>query len=561
MPFLYFLEQIWRWIADTGINLAIIVILALLVPRAGRLAERIIARDLKKKSDEEETKNNLAMTGVAIYVIQIIAYFVLSVAFLQQLGFSLAGAAIPATVASAAVGFGAQSIIADFLAGFFILTEKQYGVGDWVTFQGNGVDVQGTVIQVTMRATQIRTLSQETIVVPNSTARVSINASNYWSRAVVVMPVPLLGSDSAGDAVQRSEAATRRALAQEDIAPALLGELDVHPAVAVNPPSTVGMPWTMDMRFMIQVTAGSQWMVERAIRLELLGEFWDEYGSATTVSGELRDTKTKAPTSSEHSRQLVEDPRDVPTEKFDAATADTNTETNTEQTTVLPAATAASTASTARTAAAGEQRSVDKDDSADELADNHDPAAISAAQQTEEDEESEEPSGWRWWISGGGRMRPSTAILLILLLVLITIRALMATGETADGETFSGILAPPRTEETQTEELAPDTTAPPAEPQAPVNPQPQEPTYPPEPVPTEENPQQPAPAATAPAQPTGAPNPVPGDNNTATTAPVPQDNQPAQQPPASAEQNAGANRQAPIEHAPANVPESESERY
>lgn len=50
----------------------------------------------------------------------------------------------------------------------------------------------------------------------------------------------------------------------------------------------------VDMRFMIQVTAGNQWMVERAIRSEILDEFWDEYGSATTTSGELRNQLTTA---------------------------------------------------------------------------------------------------------------------------------------------------------------------------------------------------------------------------------------------------------------------------
>ena len=70
--------------------------------------------------DENEAKSQLALAGVVVYVAQILGYFLVFVAMLQQLGFSLAGAAIPATAASAAIGLGAPSIIADFLAFLFL---------------------------------------------------------------------------------------------------------------------------------------------------------------------------------------------------------------------------------------------------------------------------------------------------------------------------------------------------------------------------------------------------------------------------------------------------------
>ena len=171
----FVLEQIWRWSIERGVDVALLFIAALLVPRAGRLAHRWSQHRSQRIADFDESKSSLAVAGVAIYIVQLIAYFVLFVFFLQQLGFSLVGATIPATAASAAVGLGAQSIIADFLAGFFILSEKQYGIGDWVKFEGNGIEVEGTIIQVTMRATRIRTLNEETIIIPNSTARVCIN--------------------------------------------------------------------------------------------------------------------------------------------------------------------------------------------------------------------------------------------------------------------------------------------------------------------------------------------------------------------------------------------------
>lgn len=474
-----FLSQAWQWVADTGINLALIFVLALLVPRAGRFAERRIEHNVKESVDEDQGKTHLAFAGVAIYVAQIVAYFLLSIWFLQEIGFSLAGAAIPATVVSAAIGFGAQSIIADFLAGFFVLTEKQYGVGDWVRFVGNGVEVEGTVIQVTMRATQIRTLKQETVIIPNSTARVSINTSNFWSRAVIVMPVPLLGSSSPADAAARAEAATRRALENEDIADDLIGELEVQPAVEVTPPATVGMPWTVDMRFMVQVEAGTQWQVERTVRMSILEEFWDEYGSATTVTGTLTDSVLRSaeaaappeetiaarrtvvedvprtdeteqlPASARPSREVEEDlPAEhstVPagyetpsgkdpaadqggagltTEGTDTAADSDSDEKDTHPATVVMGSTAAATKKS--TGPAREEVLPEENEGTEETA----------------EEESSPLTGWRRTITWGGNMRLSTAFLLLGLLVLLVLRLLMASAETADGERVSGPLAP-----------------------------------------------------------------------------------------------------------------------
>ena len=51
---------------------------------------------------------------------------------LSRLGVPLAGLVAPATVLGVALGFGAQRIVQDLLAGFFIITERQYGFGDVV---------------------------------------------------------------------------------------------------------------------------------------------------------------------------------------------------------------------------------------------------------------------------------------------------------------------------------------------------------------------------------------------------------------------------------------------
>ncbi|OIR41294.1 mechanosensitive ion channel family protein [Corynebacterium sp. NML130628] len=387
MPLSYIAEQIWRWFAETGINLALLLTLAFLVPRAGRFLNRHAERQVKESGETDEAKSRLAIVGVGVYIAQMIAYFLIFVFALQQLGFSLAGAAIPATVVSAAIGFGAQNIIADFLAGFFILTEKQFGVGDYVAFQGNGIDVSGEVIQITMRATQIRTLEQSTISIPNSTARICINQSNYWASAVVVIPVPLLGSASAEDALQRTQTAAQRALSQPEIADATIDDVVVQPAVAVNPPATVGSSWTVDMRVMVRTEPLMQWMVERAIRMSILDEFWNEYGAATTFEGALVQSLEQ------------------PTRHF-------NTQPSTEQIPNTPPPTQALPATNPIP----------------------DPAADDA---TAADEDAPEPRRvFR------GIMRLSTAFLLAGFAVLLIVRGLMLQ-PAEESNANSGVLAPP----------------------------------------------------------------------------------------------------------------------
>lgn len=455
MPNSYILNLLWNWSAHTGLPLALVVVAAFLVPRIGRFVIRIVDHSIASREDHDEGKTRRAFAGVVVYLAQLLAYFLLLVALLKVLGFSLVGAAIPATVASAAIGLGAQSIIADFLAGFFILTEKQFGVGDWVRFEGNGIKVEGTVIQITMRATRIRTLAEETVIIPNSTARVCINSSNYWSCAVVVIPVPLLGSDSPQEAIERSRRAAQTALERSDIEPMIRGELEVQPAVSITPPTTVGMPWMMDMRLLVQVNAGSQWAVERAIRTAIVSEFWEEYGSATTMTGHVqRNLKNQVPGT-------------APTPENTAAPAASSGEHYHS-----PRAGAAEThelKDPAITESLGEglssaQVSGGKGDDGDPQ-----PKLSRMARTEEEVDEADGITGLfrtehykgatRTIFSLGGRIRPSTGFLLFLMGVLLVLRGLtLQTGENWDGP--DGWLAPPRPAATSSPTTAPESVAP-----------------------------------------------------------------------------------------------------
>ena len=92
----------------------------------------------------------------------------------------------------AALGFGAQRVVQDLLAGFFIITEKQYGFGDLVSLTvGNIAEpAEGTVEDVTLRVTKLRSTEGEMFTIPNGQIVKSVNLSKDWARAVIDIPVP-----------------------------------------------------------------------------------------------------------------------------------------------------------------------------------------------------------------------------------------------------------------------------------------------------------------------------------------------------------------------------------
>ena len=122
-----------------------------------------------------------------------VIYCVAAVAIAERFGIPLASLVAPAAVAGVALGFGAQRIVQDILAGFFIITERQYGFGDLIRLSVPGVPDQaiGTVEDVTLRVTTVRTVDGEVVITPNGQITQVTNLSRDWARAIVDVPVPV----------------------------------------------------------------------------------------------------------------------------------------------------------------------------------------------------------------------------------------------------------------------------------------------------------------------------------------------------------------------------------
>ena len=112
--------------------------------------------------------------GAAITFIYISALFMVLTELSVPIGPVLGGFGI----AGIAVGFGAQYLVRDLIAGIFILAENHYRTGDVVTVAGT----TGLVESINLRRTVLRDLDGQVIVVPNGEISVAFNKTKYWSR-------------------------------------------------------------------------------------------------------------------------------------------------------------------------------------------------------------------------------------------------------------------------------------------------------------------------------------------------------------------------------------------
>jgi small conductance mechanosensitive channel len=187
------------WILDRGVPIALLLIGGLLGARfINWFARRIVRRidEQYQESDQlvrsESAKHRQAVASVISWVSVALLFVLVMMEVTDILAIPVGSLVAPAAVLGAALGFGAQRIVQDLLAGFFIITEKQYGFGDLVslTVAGIAAPAEGTVVDVTLRITKLRSTEGEVFTIPNGQIVKSVNLSKDWARAVIDIPVP-----------------------------------------------------------------------------------------------------------------------------------------------------------------------------------------------------------------------------------------------------------------------------------------------------------------------------------------------------------------------------------
>jgi small conductance mechanosensitive channel len=267
------LDQIWdEW--GFAIRIALIVI-GLFVVRLVLLVfiRRVVTSvtsGAKKRAGAEDTKaldasplararivqrartiglvlSNLITAGLLISAI---------IAILSELGIAIGALAAGAGILGAALGFGAQSLIRDFISGLFIVVEDQYGVGDFVDLGS----ATGVVESIGLRVTQVRDLEGTVWYVRNGEILRVGNSSQGWSRVILDLPLAYNSDlDKAKKVIEQAAAKLAETLGPKS---GLIGKAQVWGVQALEVEAVV-------FRVVQQVRPSKKDELARQIRLEV----------------------------------------------------------------------------------------------------------------------------------------------------------------------------------------------------------------------------------------------------------------------------------------------------
>jgi small-conductance mechanosensitive channel len=267
------LSDLLDWLSGRGLEIVLIILGSILLARFAewvgtRITDRIDARatggDALVRS--EAAKHRHSLTQVLTWVTVVLIYTIAAFFVLDRLGVPVTGLVAPATVLGVGLGFGAQRIVQDLLAGFFIISERQYGFGDVVsiTAAGAGTEATGTIEDVTLRITRLRSSNGEVITVPNGQIVKVVNLSRDWARAVVDVPVPTSLDVNRVNEILREVG--REAFRDPAMRPLLL-----------DPPSVMGVESLgldqVNVRVVARTLPGKQFEVGRDLRARIVLAF------------------------------------------------------------------------------------------------------------------------------------------------------------------------------------------------------------------------------------------------------------------------------------------------
>ncbi|MFM9331325.1 mechanosensitive ion channel family protein [Paenibacillus mesotrionivorans] len=260
--------EVWSGWLQTTIQ----ILLALLIGRVvSKLAQKALERLMVVREraplrlDQRRTKTiGKLLNNIVTYTIN----FILILIILGQFGINLAPVLAGAGVLGLAIGFGAQSLVKDIITGFFIIFEDQFGVGDVIQTGA----FKGTVEEIGLRVTRVRTATGEVHILPNGSIQQVTNFSIYNSLAIVDVPV------ANGDNLEKIIALISKAAADAyDSIPNL-----------TKPPEVLGLQTLGAAESAIRVTAeckpNTQGSVERDIK-RIIKDHLDRYKEQMNAEG------------------------------------------------------------------------------------------------------------------------------------------------------------------------------------------------------------------------------------------------------------------------------------
>jgi small conductance mechanosensitive channel len=193
-------------------------------------------------------------------IVTFLIWAVVILMVLSELGLNIAPLLASAGIAGVALGFGAQTLVKDFLTGLFMILEDQYGVGDVVDLG----EATGVVEAVGLRATRLRSIDGTVWYIPNGEVHRVGNQSQGWARAVLDVSVPY--GESLAKATRVLTEVGETIYRDPDWAPVIMEEPEVWGVEAMSAEAVV-------VRLVVKTKPLEQWRTARELRLRIRNAF------------------------------------------------------------------------------------------------------------------------------------------------------------------------------------------------------------------------------------------------------------------------------------------------
>jgi small-conductance mechanosensitive channel len=173
----------YDWFMSTGIRVIVIVAVAVVVylilrSLIPKLIKRFVSRRMVGELDTEINKRTHTLSSILVTIVGVVSAIIAIVTILPEFGVNITTLIAGIGIGGLAIAFAAQSLVRDFITGFFILFEDQYRVGDVVTIAG----ISGLVEEVGLRRTILRDLDAKVHSIPNGKVEISTNLTRKYSR-------------------------------------------------------------------------------------------------------------------------------------------------------------------------------------------------------------------------------------------------------------------------------------------------------------------------------------------------------------------------------------------
>ncbi len=255
------LQEVGQHAVGPALSILLIVGIAFLLLRVMRSVIRRTIQHLVERGAEANRELNLKISTLSTVVESLLRLIVLVIAgmmVLSNLGINIAPLLASAGVVGIAIGLGAQSLIRDFIGGFLILLEDQFGVGDVITVNG----FTGTVEHLSLRRTGLRQLNGSFAIVPNGDIRAVQNLTKDWSRAL--LDVDISYDDDVDHAIE--------------VLKHMLEGIENDPVIGaaiLEPANILGVqalgPYQVTIRLMVKTKPMQQWGVQRELLRRIKG--------------------------------------------------------------------------------------------------------------------------------------------------------------------------------------------------------------------------------------------------------------------------------------------------